>query len=448
MSGPTAAGGSLCRDCFHTAHETFAACPCCRSRRVASHPDLFALSIAHLDCDAFYAAVEKRDRPELRDRPVIVGGGERGVVTTACYLARIDGARSAMPMWQAKRLCPRAVIVRPDMAKYAREGHRIRAMMQELTPAVEPLSVDEAFLDLRGTRGLHGASPAETMARLAARIEREVGITVSVGLAGNKYLAKVASDRDKPRGFTVIAAHEAAALLAPEPVRVIWGVGEAMRVKLARDGITHVHHLQAIDEGDLVRRYGSMGLRLARLSRGRDERTVKSARERKSVSAETTFRTDLTRLDDLVPILRRQAERVSASLKEKGMAGRTVVLKLKTADFRLRTRNRALADPTQLADRIHAEALPLLRREADGTPFRLLGVGVSDLGPALLADPADLIDRDREKRARAERAMDAVRGRWGANAMDLGLVFASRPAERERPDVIEPDAPEPQKPRS
>ena len=429
----------FCRDCFHQSGHAFETCPRCRSRRTVFHPQLSDLSIAHLDCDAFYAAVEKRDRPELRDRPVIVGGGERGVVTTACYLARVDGARSAMPMWQAKKLSPRSVIVRPDMAKYAREGLRIREMMRSLTPAVEPLSIDEAFLDLRGTAALHGAPPAVTMARLAARIEREVGITVSVGLSHNKYLAKVASDMNKPRGFTPIGADEAAAVLASRPVSVIWGVGESMGGRLARDGITHVHQLQAMAEEDLVRRYGSMGVRLARLSRGEDTRPVRSARERKSVSAETTFSTDIADEAELIPILRRQSERVSASLKEKGIAGRTLVLKLKTADFRQRTRNRVLPAPTQLADRIYAAALPLLRRELDGTRFRLSGVGVADLSPADLADPDDLIDPSLGKRAAAERAMDRVRERFGSAAVGVGTLFANPLRKKDRPDVIEPD---------
>ena len=432
---------TLCRDCFGVSARRGARCPRCRSPRAISHPRLAELTIAHLDCDAFYAAIEKRDRPELRDVPVIVGGGERGVVTTACYLARIHGARSAMPMAQARKLCPQATIVRPDMAKYAREGLAIREMMRALTPSVEPLSIDEAFLDLSGTQALHGEPPAAVMARLAARIEREIGITVSVGLASNKFLAKVASDMNKPRGFTVIHADEAAGLLAPRSVSVIWGVGDVLRAKLASDGVTTVSQLQTVAEADLVRRYGSMGLRLARLSKGQDARPVRSTRERKSVSGETTFGTDLHGLADLLPILRRQAERVSASLKEKGIAGRTVVLKLKTADFRIRTRNRSLPDPTQLADRIFAEARPLLEREVDGTRFRLLGVGVSDLSPADGSDPADLIDTGRARRAAAELAMDRVRARFGAEAMQTGLVFANPKDVRDRPDVIPPPGP-------
>ena len=430
---------ALCRDCLYHRREPMAVCAACGSRRTFHHPNLAAMSIAHLDCDAFYAAVEKRDRPELRDRPVIVGGGERGVVTTACYLARIDGVRSAMSMWQARRLSPRSVIVRPDMAKYAREGQRIREMMRALTPVVEPLSIDEAFLDLGGTERLHGCPPAVSMARLALRIEREVGITVSVGMASNKYLAKVASDLDKPRGLTAIDASEAPAFLAPRPVSIVWGVGRAMQARLARDGITHVRHVQALEESDLVARYGAMGLRLARLSRGVDARAVRPGRERKSVSSETTFSADLASEADLAPILRRQAERVSASLKEKGIAGRTVVLKLKTADFRQMTRNRALAAPTQLADRIHAAALPLLRRELDGRRFRLLGVGVGDLEGAEGADPDDLVDTSLGRRAAAERAMDRVRERFGGEAMSLGLTFASPRPKRDRPDVIEPE---------
>ena len=434
---------TLCRDCFDVRRRTTSRCPRCRSPRAVSHPQLERLTIAHLDCDAFYAAIEKRDRPQLRDVPVIVGGGERGVVTTACYLARIDGARSAMPMVQARKLCPRATIVRPDMAKYAREGRRIRELMLGLTPAVEPLSVDEAFLDLAGTQALHGESPAAVMARLAGRIERDVGITVSIGLASNKFLAKVASDMNKPRGFTIIDQNEAADLLAPQSVSVIWGVGDVLRAKLAADGITTVGQLQRADAADLARRYGSMGLRLAKLSRGEDARPVKAARARKSVSGETTFSTDLHRLEDLLPVLRRQAERVSASLKSKGVAGRTVVLKLKTTDFRIRTRNRVLPDPTQLADRIFAEARSLLKREADGTPYRLLGVGVGDLAPAAGADPADLIDAMRSKRAAAERAMDRVRERFGKDALSVGLTFANPTKDRDKADVVPPRGSDP-----
>ena len=431
---------AFCRDCFATFQRAVSACPSCRSRRTVCHDDLATLTIAHVDCDAFFAAVEKRDRPELRDVPVLIGGGERGVVSTACYLARIHGPRSAMPMAQARKLCPQAVVIRPNMEKYARDGLAIREMMRALTPSVEPLSIDEAFLDLSGTERLHGEIPAVTLARFAARVQREIGITVSVGLAPNKFLAKVASDLNKPNGYCVIGPNDGPALLATKSVDVIWGVGQAFRTRLAADGITRVKQLQAMDEADLVRRYGSMGLRLARLSRGIDHRIVKTERVRKSVSGETTFSTDLHRMDELVPILRRQAERVAASLKAKGLAGTTIVLKLKTSDFRLRTRNRALDAPTQLADRIFREARPLLAREADGTKFRLLGVGVSGLVADETADPDDLIDTGRSRRAAAERAMDSVRSKFGDEAVDLGLTFDRPRSRRKGPDVLPPEA--------
>ncbi|MDP3176031.1 MAG: DNA polymerase IV, partial [Phenylobacterium sp.] len=184
---------ALCRECFQ-AGEFSRRCPACGSPRLIAHPDLTSLAIAHMDCDAFYASVEKRDRPELRDRPVIVGGGKRGVVTTCCYIARIWGVRSAMPMFKALAACPQAVVIKPDFTKYRTESRRIMEMVRALTPLVQPLSLDEAWMDLSGTERLHGASPALTLARLQARIEAEVGITVSIGLAANKFLAKVASD--------------------------------------------------------------------------------------------------------------------------------------------------------------------------------------------------------------------------------------------------------------
>ena len=431
---------SVCRDCEAASPELLTRCPGCGSRRLVAHDDLAKLTIAHLDCDAFYASVEKRDRPELRDVPIIVGGGTRGVVTTACYIARVSGVRSAMPMFQARKLCPRAIIVRPDMEKYGREGRRIREMMRDLTPDVEPLSIDEAFMDLSGTEALHHAPPALTLVRLANAVRREVGITVSIGLAPNKFLAKVASDMRKPDAFSVIGPAEGAEILGPMPVSVMWGAGPVLQGRLRRDGIERVEQLQAMSEADLVGRYGSMGLRLARLSHGRDPRAVKSARKDKSVSNETTFRTDISDLDTLLPILRRICEKVSNRLKEKEIAGGTIVLKLKTADFRLRTRNRTLATPTQLADRMYREAADLLQREADGTRFRLLGVGVSDLCDAALADPDDMIDTSRRKRAAAERAMDKVRAKFGGEAVGLGLTFANPMEKKNRPDVIWPNA--------
>jgi DNA polymerase-4 len=421
----------FCRDCFAGVAAGRLRCAACGSPRVVLHPELDALAIAHVDCDAFYASVEKRDDPSLRDRPVIIGGGKRGVVSTACYLARIQGVRSAMPMFKALAACPDAVVIKPDMDKYVRVGREVRRMMEALTPLVEPVSIDEAFLDLSGTERVHGAAPAMVLARFAARVEREIGITVSVGLAPNKFLAKVASDLDKPRGFAVIGAAEARSFLAGKPVTLIWGVGKALAAALERDGIRLIGQLQERDETDLMRRYGVMGRRLARLSRGEDDRSVSSDRQTKSVSAETTFDTDMHRREDLEPVLRRLAERVSARLKKAELGGQTVVLKLKTTDFRQTTRNRKLADPTQLADRIFAAGRQLLEPELDGRRFRLIGIGVTDLVPPDRCDPPDLVDPAAARRAAAERAIDALRERFGTVAVETGLTFAA--PRRRRP---------------
>ncbi|HHY49218.1 MAG TPA: DNA polymerase IV, partial [Alphaproteobacteria bacterium] len=374
-------------------------------------------------CDAFYAAVEKRDNPALADRPVIVGGGKRGVVSTACYVARIRGVRSAMPMFKALEACPEAVVIKPDMEKYARVGREVRKMMQDLTPLVQPLSIDEAFLDLAGTERLHHDPPARTLAKFARRVEQEIGITVSVGLSYCKFLAKVASDLNKPRGFSVIGEAEALDFLKEKPVTLIWGVGRAFAATLAADGITTIGQLQQMGEDVLLKRYGIMGKRLFNLSRGQDDRKVHLNDEAKTVSAETTFFEDYARAEDLVPVLRALSEQVSRRLKKAALAGHTVVLKLKTQDFRIRTRNRRLDAHTQLADRIFREGLSLLERELDGTKYRLLGIGVSDLGDAAVADPPDLIDRDGERRARAEAAMDALRDKFGNKSIETGYTF-------------------------
>ena len=414
----------FCRDCLSP--QTGAAtrrCAACGSPRLVRHDELYRLSIAHIDCDAFYAAVEKRDRPELRDRPLIIGGGKRGVVSTACYIARIKGVRSAMPMFKALEACPEAVVLKPDMEKYVRVGREVRAMMQALTPLVEPLSIDEAFLDLSGTQKLHGTAPAVVLARFARQVEREIGITVSVGLSYCKFLAKIASDLNKPRGFSVIGQAEALSFLAAQPVTLIWGVGKAFAATLARDGITQIAQLQVMERATLMKRYGTMGERLYHLARGQDTRPVHADHDAKSVSAETTFDTDLAAPGELVPVLRALSETVSARLKKAGIAGHTVTLKLKTHDFKTRTRNRRLSDPTRLADRIFSTGLALLEKETDGTRYRLIGIGVADLAPDDRADPADLVDTAARKRALAEGAIDALRDKFGKKAVETGYTF-------------------------
>ena len=395
-------------------------CPACGGRRILRHDELFALTIAHIDCDAFYASVEKRDDPGLRDKPVIVGGGRRGVVSAACYVARIHGVHSAMPMFKALKACPDAVVIRPDMAKYQTVGRQIRRMMEDLTPAVEPISIDEAFLDLTGTARLHGAPPAIVLAGLVRRIRREAGVTASVGLSYNKFLAKVASDLDKPHGFSVIGRAEAKTFLAGQPVGIVWGVGKAMRAKLARDGIRTVGQLQVQDERELLARYGSMGRRLHRFSRGEDDRRVHRGGAAKSVSSETTFLEDLSEAAALEARLWPLCESVSRRMKAAEIAGRTLTLKLKTSAFRTRTRQRRLGAPTQLAEDMYRAALPMLAGECDGTAFRLIGIGLSDLSAPDDAGEADLLDPDARKRAAVEHTLDAVRDKLGRDAIAKG----------------------------
>jgi DNA polymerase-4 len=412
----------MCRDCLADAPGDARRCTRCGSPRLVSHPRLHELSIAHIDCDAFYAAVEKRDNPALADKPVIIGGGTRGVVSTACYVARIRGVKSAMPMFKALDACPDAVVIKPDMAKYASDvGRQVRSLMQELTPLVEPLSIDEAFLDLTGTARLHGMSPARALAKLINRIETEIGISASVGLSHTKYLAKLASDMDKPRGFFVLGPDECVEFLRDKPVSFIWGVGKAMQDKLNGDGIRLIGQLQTMEKNDLMRRYGSMGARLYHLSRGEDARSVSSRQESKSISAETTFNTDISSYDQLERILWKLSEKVSRRAKKEVMAGLTVTLKLKTAGFKTRTRNTTLAEPTALASRMFDAARPLLQREADGkTQFRLIGVGISHLSPLEEGAPAGGLDQRAASQARAELAMDKLREKFGAQAIEKG----------------------------
>ncbi len=413
----------FCRDCLTGQRVGMRRCTACGSPRLVYHPELYQLTLAHIDCDAFYASVEKRDNPELADKPLIIGGGKRGVVSTACYIARIHGVRSAMPMFKALEACPQAIVIKPNMEKYVRVGREVRALMQELTPLVQPLSIDEAFLELKGTERLHHDPPARTLAKFARRIEQEIGITVSVGLSYCKFLAKIASDLQKPRGFSVIGAEEAVNFLKERPVTMIWGVGKAFAATLERDGIRSIGQLQTMEETDLMRRYGTMGQRLFRLSRGMDDRAVEIDGEAKSVSSETTFNDDLCDYDDLVTHLRRLSEQVALRLRKADIAGHTVVLKLKTADFKSRTRNRRLESPTRLADRIFRTGMQLLEKETDGTRFRLIGIGVSDLTPPDLADPPDLVDAQAGRRAAAEAAINVLRDKFGKASVETGYTF-------------------------
>ncbi|WP_338549928.1 DNA polymerase IV [Roseovarius phycicola] len=411
---------AFCRDCLH-AFENGPRCPACRSPRVLSHPELFDLSIAHMDCDAFYASVEKRDNPELESKPLIIGGGRRGVVSTACYVARIRGVRSAMPMFQALKLCPDAVVLKPRMSVYADVSKKIREMMKELTPDIEPLSLDEAFLDLTGTARLHGAPPAIMLARLVQRMKSDLGLTGSIGLSHNKFLAKIASDLDKPRGFSVIGQAETAAFLHDQPVTLIWGVGQATRASLEKAGIRHFSDLLRWEQMDLTARFGAMGDRLWHLARGQDHRRVSANAPVKSISNETTFSEDTTDTDILDGHIWRLAENVADRAKARALAGRVVTLKLKRADHSLLTRRLALRDPTQLADAIYRTARVLYDQVEPDQPYRLIGVGISELWPESAADTSgDLLDPQARQRGEAERATDEIRARFGPDAILKG----------------------------
>ena len=419
---------TLCRNCFHMFEEDAPACPSCGHERLVRNSRLAELGIAHLDCDAFFAAIEKRDDLSLKNKPVIVGGGKRGVVATCCYIARLYGVRSAMPMFQALKACPDAVVIKPNSEKYRIAGLQVREKMQALTPMIQPVSVDEAYLDLTGTNTLHKAPPAVSLARLAAEIERDVGITVSIGLSVNKFLAKTASELDKPKGFAVIAAEEAEALLAPKPVGFIHGVGPKLAKKLSLDGYDTIEDLQRTELRQLIGKYGETGMWLKNRAHGIDNRPVRNDEERKSVSSETTFHKDMSDPAWLEDQLWRLCVKTADRAKATGLVGNVITLKLKTADFRTLTRRLSLAEPTQLAQTLFRSARILLAKEANGrTRFRLIGIGISDLSEHR-ADSVDLLDPLVAKRAAAERASDLAREKFGADAVMTGRSARAKKA--------------------
>lgn len=417
---------TLCRDCFWTGPDPVARCPACGSPRLVSHGELDRLTLAHLDCDAFYASVEKRDRPELRDLPVIVGGGVRGVVTTCCYIARMSGVRSAMPMFKARQLCPQAVVIKPDFAKYQAESRRIMGLVRDLTPLVQPLSLDEAWIDLSGTERLHQAPAALTLARLQARIESEIGLTVSIGLAANKFLAKVASELDKPRGFSVLGA-EAPARLADRPVRILPGVGPVLAASLEREGYHLVGDLARAEPRDLADRLGGQGLSLQRLARGEDARLVNPSEGRKTISAETTFSQDYADRATLEDHLWPLCEKVARQMRKEGLTGRVATLKLRRADFQIVTRRRTLPVPTQTARSLFQCVSDLLATEVDGTAYRLIGAGLSDFAPAQ-SGSGDLFGEAEGRALTHETAMDRLQARFGKQAIVTGRGL-KRPTE-------------------
>lgn len=415
----------LCRAC---ARETSSArCAACGGAEIVAHAELSGLSLAHLDCDAFYASIEKRDDPSLQPHPVIVGGGKRGVVSTCCYVARAYGVRSAMPMFKALKLCPQAKVIRGDMRKYVEEGRIIRRMMQDLTPLVQPLSIDEAFMDLAGTEALHEGAPAQTLIKLQNRIWEERTLTVSIGLSFNKFLAKTASDLDKPRGFSVIGRAEALDFLAPRSVSTLPGVGPAGATALERQGLKRIGDIRVAGEARMRALYGDWGAHLFALSIAQDSRRVDPEGDRKSISAETTFFEDVADIEALEDILWPLCEKVAGRARASDMAGRTITLKLKDTHFKILTRRRQLGEPTLLAARIFDVARQLLAGDADGKrKFRLIGVGLSDFSAGAEADKGDLLDAETPKRAAAEAAIAKARDKFGRDAVQTGRALKGR----------------------
>ena len=416
----------FCRDCLSdfNVRTSDSRCPICGSPRVVGHPELQDLTLAHIDCDSFFASVEKRDNPELLSKPLIIGGGQRGVVATCCYIARASGVHSAMPMFQAKKLCPGAVVLPPDMKKYSLASKQIREIFNQMSPSIEPLSIDEAFIDLSGTEKLHGTYAAKTVARAVQKIEADIGITVSVGLSYNKFLAKLASDFDKPRGFSLIGRAEATTLLAPLPISKIWGVGKVLNKKMNQAGIQQIGQLQALDKHQLIRKYGIMGERLYHFSRGQDSRPVNTQNRVKSISNETTFSRDLSDYDELKALLWPLCEKVSLRLKEKTKAGTVITLKLKTSSFRQITRSTTLETPTQMAEMLYDMGQHLLKPECGvqgkKLAYRLIGIGVSGLCGIEQADQPDLIDTGRSKKIQTERLLDSIRQKYGNDVIKKG----------------------------
>lgn len=418
---------NICRRCAAPCGDD-GPCEDCGHAAVVRHRELPSLTIAHVDCDAFFASVEKRDNPALKNKPVIVGGGKRGVVSAACYNARVYGVRSAMPMYKALKACPHAVVVRPVHGKYAKESARIKEMMRALTPLVQSVSIDEAFLDLTGTERVSGLSAAQQLVRLQSQIRSEIGVTVSVGLSFNKFLAKTASDLDKPEGFSVLGRAEAVEFLAPKPVEFIFGVGPSFARQLRKAGIVTIGDITMRSDKDMAGLFGAAGLRLSRLARAEDHRPVRAQSVRKSISAETTFFENIgpgQALDDrLWQVCQKTADRAKA----KALAGQTLTLKLKTSGFRTITRRRSFQEPVQLARVIFEELLPLLRAETAEHParqYRLIGAGLSALC-AYYGDGGNLLDPNAREKAAAERASDKARERFGSSAIMTGRTFRQK----------------------
>ena len=379
-------------------------------------------AVAHVDMDAFYAAIEQRDRPELRGQPVIVGAepGGRGVVSAASYEARVYGVRSAMPISKASRLCPHGNYLPVDMRKYRRVSVQIMAILESFSPLVEPVSVDEAFIDLTGTASLFGP-PLEAVRAIKTRIRAETSLTASAGLAPNKFLAKIASDLRKPDGLVVVNTGEEATFLAPLPIERLWGVGRVTAEALSGLGITTIAQLQRMPRDVLVKRFGPHGAELHDLAFGRDDRAVEPDTPAKSMGAEETFESDCRDPARLAAVLRAQAERVGRELRESGVSAARLTLKLRYSDFHTITRAMT-AEPTQDGLELYRRARTLLDRERLDEPVRLIGLSASSLGPEG-AGQLSLLDPDALRRERLARVVDGLAARFGGDVIRPASVL-------------------------
>ena len=411
---------SICRECFSTFYEKRNYCENCSSLKIISNNEIESLSIAHVDCDAFYASIEKRDNPKLKNSAVIIGGGKRGVVSTACYLARTKGVKSAMPMYKALDLCPEAIVIKPNMKKYRDASKIINALMGEITPLIEPISLDEAFLDLSGTKRLHKKIPAILLAELSKKINQNIGISVSIGLSYNKFLAKICSELDKPKGFSVLGKRESKQFLYQQPVEILWGVGKVLKRKLNNDGIKTIGQIKEMEPQDIIKRYGTIGSHIHSLSNGQDSRKVIPFRQIKSISHETTFDQDISNKKILEKTLWTLCEKVSKRSKINGLGGQTITLKLKTNEFKLLTRSFTIIEPTQLGELIFNHSKKLLYKEKNNLKYRLIGVGISNLKDSELCDLYDLINTSKTNDTKIEYAMDTIRKKFGEDLIKKG----------------------------
>lgn len=408
---------TLCRNCFIISDNNFTICQNCNSQNIISHKELNKLNIAHIDCDAFYASIHKRDNPEIRNKPVIIGGGARGVVATACYIARSYGVKSAMPMFEAKRLCKNAIIIKPDIDLYKKEAQKIRSIMNMLTPAVEPVSIDEAYIDLSGTYLLHKMYPAQLLAKLAKDIQNEVGITISIGLSYNRFLAKTASDMDKPKGFFIIGHEDVKNILWDRNIGFLHGIGKQIEKKFNVLGYYKVQDIANASPNELLAQFGSFGKRVHDLANGIDNTKIENNHERKSISKETTFANDVKDFDILAKTLKELSLSVAKTARDKNLAGYVINLKLKTKNFTSISRQIQISTPTQTGRIIFETLEPILEKEMKRAPFRLIGAGLSSLCSGENSDRGDLINNDAPKRHKLEKLMDSINNKYGKDVI-------------------------------